>query len=349
MIRRLALVPMVLSTLVAALGASPAFADTPLPSSGSGGKASAPGPVFVPSSNSTSDAQNLSALHFGKSGDAKAHASEAPDPDFVAPSPLRGTFRSGVRAPRWSSSKASPNDPLALGARSGTMTSLGLSEEQTSKPMNGSLDGAATCTTPDLIGGGDCCSYGMKNQLGNYDEVYRRPKHAFGDLESAKALAASVRAGLPMFLPFRHPDVKLAQGWIYDNGGFHGALDYVRMGITSGEDPTFKIHAAATGKVIAVYWDNLMGNVIIVDHKSLNGKDRYRTVYVHMRDGLDHDVQMARAISIPADKQFKDGKPTRAWKYKQFANKPNPNPLWWGAHPASPWASIGSLKVGRIA
>ena len=132
-----------------------------------------------------------------------------------------------------------------------------------------------------------CCSYGIKDQANNKDVVYYQPYHVFTAgtnaqrEQNAKNFAATVHPSLPIFLPYKNSHVYTGQGWFYDNGNFHGAIDFVRDNAQDGVDPTFGVYAAADGKVVTVLWDNLLGNTVVIEHKAPNG-DRYRTAYMHL-------------------------------------------------------------------
>jgi hypothetical protein len=96
-------------------------------------------------------------------------------------------------------------------------------------------------------------------------------------------------------LPFKNADVVLWQGWIYDNGGYHHALDFGLDGTTS-----FEVCAAAPGKVIFIGWDNWSGNTIVLSHADAAGNpDKFRTIYMHLRNGATHDCSAAWTNTIP--------------------------------------------------
>jgi murein DD-endopeptidase MepM/ murein hydrolase activator NlpD len=303
-----------------------------------------PPPVVVNPAPEGSE-PNLSELQYRPGSDgATPHREEADN--SPTPPPLNARFRGAGRAPRWNASNQ-VQDRFMLGARQGTLATLGLADAPP-KVMKGSFDGAPACTAPVLMGdaASNCCSYSMKNEVTGKSDMYRRPKHAFADEASAIELAKSVRASMPMYLPYKDSAVKLGQGWLYEGGNFHGALDYSRSSVSAGQDPSFKVYSVADGKVLAVYWDDLMGNAVIIEHKAPNG-DRYRTVYVHLRDGFDHDLAKAKAVVV-GDK-YKDGKATRPWKYKQYADKPNPSQLQWGTNAQKIQVKVGdTVRAGQL-
>ena len=88
-------------------------------------------------------------------------------------------------------------------------------------------------------------------------------------------------------LPFTDPDVKRSGIWRYGNGGWHHAGDY------SQGDATFEVKASAAGKVVHVGWDQWSGNTVIISHDVNGRSDAYRTIYMHLRDGADHDADAA--------------------------------------------------------
>ncbi len=308
-------------------------------------------PVFAPPKIDAPSANaNPSELLFRRfaDGSVRPHAHHEDGNPNTAGQPLTASFKGTTRAPRWNVLREQAEPRLALGARQATLASLGLTEPGPITVKKATFDGAPACTAPDLmVMASNCCSYSVTNQLTGDAVMYRRPKHAFSDEASAIALAKSVRASMPMSVPYRDSDVRLGQGWIYESGGYHGAGDYGRASYTAGVDPSFKVYAVADGKVIATYWDDLMGNIVVIEHKAPNG-DRYRSLHAHMRNGFDHDLAKARALNIPADKRYVDGKPTRPWKYKQYADKPNPSQLQWGTNAQTIQVKLGdTIHLGQ--
>jgi hypothetical protein len=96
-------------------------------------------------------------------------------------------------------------------------------------------------------------------------------------------------------LPFNDPAVALWQGWIYNNGGYHHALDFGVDGSHS-----FQVRAAAPGNVVYIGWDNWSGNTIVVSHADAAGNpDKFRTIYMHLRNGASHDCSTAWNNTVP--------------------------------------------------
>ncbi|WP_295129146.1 hypothetical protein [uncultured Chitinophaga sp.] len=142
--------------------------------------------------------------------------------------------------------------------------------------------------------------------------------------EALEPVYASVKAHMPLFLPYKSSKVGVWQGFYYswdknEDGAKdgHGAIDYGKTGVEANEDPTFGVYAIAPGKVIDVYWSNGGGNIITIEHTAPNGY-KYRSTYLHLRNGYDND--RANAKNSPSD------------KYKKFANNGTTSQLCWGTN-----------------
>lgn len=90
-------------------------------------------------------------------------------------------------------------------------------------------------------------------------------------------------------LPFNEPSSSMGHnGWLYSAGNWHHAIDYSKTGMT-----TFKVRAAAAGRVIHIGWDLWSGNTMVLSHDVGAKKDAYRTIYMHLRNGASHDCDSA--------------------------------------------------------
>ena len=96
-------------------------------------------------------------------------------------------------------------------------------------------------------------------------------------------------------LPFSDPGVNRGGTWRYDNGHWHHAVDYWRP-----DSGTFEVRASAPGRVVHVGWDEWSGNTVIVSHDVAGVSDAYRTIYMHLRDGADHDADAAWNVTMKA-------------------------------------------------
>ncbi len=210
--------------------------------------------------------------------------------------------------------------------------------------------GEDACVQPTVTkSGSTCCNYRQPDQLNGGDAMYRQPLKVFGSESAARDFAATVRASIPMFLPYHNPDVRASHAWIYNGSdeNFHGAVDYGKKSEATGSgiDPAFKVRSVASGVVVSVYWDNWSGNIVIIEHTASNG-DVYRTSYKHLRNGFTNDLQMARGLTVKSDERFdKDGNPTNRLKYQRFANLEDPSEQHWGTENQTIRVKVGE-KVG---
>ncbi|MRG44768.1 peptidoglycan DD-metalloendopeptidase family protein [Chitinophaga sp. SYP-B3965] len=134
---------------------------------------------------------------------------------------------------------------------------------------------------------------------------------------------SSVKAHMPLFLPFKNSTTGLWQGFYYswdnDKDGkkdAHRAIDYGKTSIAENEDPTFGVYAIAPGKVIDVKWSNGGGNYVTIEHTAPDGY-KYRSTHLHLRNGHDNDKAKAKGTS---------------GKYKTFATNGTNSNLCWGTN-----------------
>ena len=136
-------------------------------------------------------------------------------------------------------------------------------------------------------------------------------------------------------LPFVDPLVEHRGIWLYGPGNWHHAADYSRDDVAS-----FRIRAAAPGRVIHVGWDVWSGNTIIISHDVGGQTDNYRTIYMHLRNGADNDCANAWNLTIPwfntrpdlaSDKTAYLGLLNTTGCPQTAANR-NPNPNHWGSN-----------------
>ena len=188
-------------------------------------------------------------------------------------------------------------------------------------------DGRIACIEPLIMA--DCCSYTLtEGEDGSGDTTtYYKPLDMFATEGDAAAALREVYAQRPIYLPFTNGDVKLYHGWIYDWDDAHGSLDYGKV-TTEGDDPTFRVRAVAPGTVVAKYWDDWHGNVLVIEHPPApGGSFTYRSHYFHLRNGKDNDLNLAQTRTSPST----DPESSRA-KYLLAANKQNPSDRFWGTN-----------------
>lgn len=292
----------------------------------------------------TEEYVNPSALLFGRAPRRGAEISEEVPPPIAAsempppPGPAFSTQRI-TRVAHWNWKPQRVEGTLIqLGSEMASLASLGLeASEAAPATRSAQWEGGVACVEPDIVKpGSTCCSYGILDQISNKKTYYRQPAWAFSSggnaasEQTCRGFAETVTASMPLFVPYKSGHVRPSHGWFYNGGDFHGAVDYGKDDYPEGEDPSFKIYSIGAGIVRSVVWDNWSGNIVVVEHVAPDGK-KYRSAYKHMRNGFSHDLALARAIPVPADKMFDaNGKPTQSLKYQRFANLPNPSKLQWG-------------------
>lgn len=264
---------------------------------------------------------NLSELHY-RPIKPTAKVLEGNEPSLMKPTPVPAGNAARIntarftKAPLW-------NRQLTTSANK----QLEIDNAHTPvKVMSGSAP--AFCTTPTVAIG--CCWYGIKDEYNNKNVNYASPASVFNNNENdARAFAQSLQPAMPFYLPYTNSKVYPAGAWQYDNGNGHGSVDFLKTADAygTGIDPTFGVYASAPGRVLTAMWNDLFGNVVIIEHTAANGT-KYRTGYFHLRNGFDHDIQKAKniAVSNPNDKDARDT------KYKKFANLANPSTLLWGTN-----------------
>lgn len=207
-------------------------------------------------------------------------------------------------------------------------------------PESGQVPGPrALCTTPIVANG--CCNYTIHDGYNNKDVNYEGPKTVFANEQAAETWAATQVARMPFFLPYNE-DIALIQGWNYDNGGAHSALDFWRNTVTAGQDVTFKVLAVAPGRVVTKIWDDWFGNTVVIEHTASNGS-KYRTIYMHLRNGYTHDLTAAQAV-VPPDPNGNDN-----WaKYARYAKKYT-SQLYWGTEAQTIAVNVGDwVQAGQF-
>jgi hypothetical protein len=123
---------------------------------------------------------------------------------------------------------------------------------------------------------------------------YRQPIVEAGGTRHVRESAINIEHQI-FTLPFAaSASVNQLWGWLYSPGSWHHAIDYAKGG------STFAVRAAAPGHVIFVGWDDWSGGTVVVSHDVPGEADRYRTIYMHLRNGPQADCGLAWERSVPA-------------------------------------------------
>jgi hypothetical protein len=177
-----------------------------------------------------------------------------------------------------------------------------------------------------VIGGEAKTNTGYVYQITGDTAKYRWPVDTDGTQRYAR-LSALQPIDSFLTLPFADSAVKRRGIWRYGNGGWHHAGDYQRDDVA-----TFKVLAAAPGRVIFVGWDNWSGNTIVMSHDVGGVTDAYRTIYMHLRNGASNDCQAAWAQTVPS---LSDPELSEYVQHLEATGCPknpprNPDPAHWG-------------------
>jgi murein DD-endopeptidase MepM/ murein hydrolase activator NlpD len=149
-------------------------------------------------------------------------------------------------------------------------------------------------------------------------------------------LSAITFDGQPFRLPFKDHAVKHGGTWLYSPppGNWHHAIDYFR-----DDSKTFEVVAAAPGKVVFVGWDNWSGNTVIVSHDVGGVTDAFRTIYMHLRNGPQHDIDASWNQTVPTLNDDPANNDFTLTNYKNYLNatgakkdpaQRNPDADYWG-------------------
>ena len=257
---------------------------------------------------------NLSELHYaqralvgGHSHGLEREPTEPPGTVRVLPSPNP--------VPSWISEEG----------RAATTPVIAVAGDAPKKDI-GPLYPPGLCTTPQPYVGSMTRSFPSGRTL-------KSPRSTFSSESSAVEYLKKVKAKMPFYLPYRHPKVRLSSGWLYGSGNSHRGQDYSRSDVPDGEDSTFAVRASAGGVVTDVFWTDLSGNIVVVEHTAPSG-EKYVTYYSHLRNGRDAD--QARANAIDCTSVTDD----RCEPYKKFATDYTSH-VSWGTND-----HVIDLKVG---
>jgi hypothetical protein len=162
---------------------------------------------------------------------------------------------------------------------------------------------------------------------GSSTVVYRQPVDVIDGVRYIRHSAIDIEDQI-FTLPFRDTDLS-HNGWLYSLGNWHHAIDYWKSG-----GVTFDVVAAAPGRVIHVGWDDWSGGTIVVSHDVGGEVDKYRTIYMHLRNGANNDCAMSWSQTVPwlnaGDTETNYMAYLEATGCSQNAADRNPQSDWWG-------------------
>jgi murein DD-endopeptidase MepM/ murein hydrolase activator NlpD len=153
------------------------------------------------------------------------------------------------------------------------------------------------------------------NQYTNRDDYYADTDKT----DFLLNLRPRMRLAPPYERPFSNTEIVIGVqgGWTRgpSNQG-HGGIDYYKATATPHVWASFKARAVAPGRVISVATEPIPGaplddtvpgdgNNVTVEHTAPDGT-RYRSIYVHLRDGAVHDCNQAKSVATGNYKMFMD-------------------------------------------
>ncbi|MDB5971248.1 MAG: hypothetical protein JWQ90_3698 [Hydrocarboniphaga sp.] len=159
--------------------------------------------------------------------------------------------------------------------------------------------------------------------------AYRWPCLTFdGSVRLARMSALEFKDAGLFTLPFTDAAVKMHGPWEYSPGSWHHAIDFSR-----DDTHSFEVKAAAAGTVIFIGWDAWSGNTMVVSHDSGGVKDAFRTIYMHLRNGPQHDADQSWNSSVPI---LKEPQLSQFKTYLKAIGCPqggpyHPDPAYWGS------------------
>lgn len=181
---------------------------------------------------------------------------------------------------------------------------------------------------------------------GNTEMVYYRAPF-YEESDSSRYLRLSAVLDIaPIFtLPFSDSGLT-HNGWLYSPLSWHHAIDYGKAG------STFGVRAAAPGTVLHIGWDWWSGTTVVISHDNGADVDRYRTVYMHLRQGARSDC--FRSWNVTAPRLNTPGNQVQYDNYVRYltATRCNqdgsgtPDPAYWGTDSDKVAVSVGQ-RVSR--
>lgn len=152
-----------------------------------------------------------------------------------------------------------------------------------------------------------------------------------GEIAGANVEAASQTEPFLKYPVPRDPRIKIQNGWIYENGGLHQAIDYIEGDLdTASTWQSFPVLAAASGEA-CVNPPHHQGDSVFVRH-NIHG-EIYYTYYGHLQrilqgiPGCDFrnwkQVDVGQVIGYASSSEVVDseGQPQPTWKHMHFEVK----------------------------
>ena len=170
----------------------------------------------------------------------------------------------------------------------------------------------------------------LTNDLTQQGDSYVEPGDYMSEAKAADLLS-KLKPGAPFGFPFPlNSGTMMAIGWRKGDGKGHWGCDYFRAPADLRFRPqlSFEVLAMGSGKVISVQWNDYAGNVVVIEHEGQGGK-KYRSIYLHLRNGCRNDREKAAGINLASYSDNPELQETMRL-YKSFAERWD-DQGWWGS------------------
>ncbi len=169
----------------------------------------------------------------------------------------------------------------------------------------------------------------LNNDLTQQGDSHVEPGAYMSEVK-AKDVLSKQKPGAPFGFPCPiNSRTMMAIGWCKSEGKGHWGCDYfvAPADLRYGRELSFEVLAMGFGKVISVHWNDYGGNVVVIEYEGQGGK-RYRSIYMHLRNGHRNDRAKAAGINLASYSSNPELQESMKL-YKSFAERWD-DPRWWG-------------------
>jgi hypothetical protein len=190
--------------------------------------------------------------------------------------------------------------------------------------------------------------FSLNNDLTHQVDSHVEPREYMSEAKAIDFLS-KLKPGAPFGPPCpASSGTMMAIGWSKRQGTGHWGFDYfvAPADLNYGRELSFPVLAVGSGKVISVQWNDYAGNVVVIEHEGQGGK-RYRSIYMHLRNGKRNDRGKAAGINL-AFYSHDQALQKSMNRYKSFARKWD-DERWWGTdHQTIPVRPGQNVRAGQV-
>jgi hypothetical protein len=188
----------------------------------------------------------------------------------------------------------------------------------------------------------------LNNDLTHQDDSHVEPREYMSEATAIEFLS-KLKPGAPFGFPYPSKSgTMMAIGWTKRQGTGHWGCDYfvAPADLRYERELSFQVLAMGSGKVISVQWNDFAGNVVVIEHEGQGGK-KYRSIYMHLRNGKRNDRAKAAGINL-ASYSHNPSLQKSMKLYKTFAQRWD-DQGWWGTDHQTIKVSPGqNVRAGQI-